>query len=425
VYQPRVSRETRRLLAAALIALVVLWVIARVRFTDGSAPPPAVTPLLDQFVLPSRLADLAAEVTRVRGRLGPSLAVATASAAPAASSPRAARHHAVLRVAPDMGVVLLPTGDPGGDALDATRLVTDPASGLTLVDLVPAAGVPSLPSWTPAAPEEARYAFATIASADAVALRPVFIARLTPASLPAWTGPVWLAPQETDLVPGAFLFTAAGDLAGLVVDAGREVAIVPPDTLRAEIDRLRDSPGLGGGQIGVDVQDLTPALRGVSGADRGVVVTRVDRDGPGAGVLEPGDVIEAVNGAPIESAERWAVLAARVRAGEDLLLRRRRGGDVQDAPVVAVPWPSAAPTAALGLTMRPDAGGGTRVTAVDPTAAGARAGIRAGDLITRVGRVDAPAPADVRAAFAGARESGHLLVAITRGTSHHVVVVQP
>src|ERR671918_398413 len=72
-YRPRVSRETRLLLSTALIAVVALWVLARVRFPDQPPPQNPVQPLLTQLTPRPTFADLASEVAALRPRLEPLL----------------------------------------------------------------------------------------------------------------------------------------------------------------------------------------------------------------------------------------------------------------------------------------------------------------------------------------------------------------
>ena len=73
VRHSRVSRETRRLLAAAAIAFLVLSVLARIRFPDQASTPNPVAPVLGQLVPRRALADLAAELAAVQRRIEPFL----------------------------------------------------------------------------------------------------------------------------------------------------------------------------------------------------------------------------------------------------------------------------------------------------------------------------------------------------------------
>jgi C-terminal processing protease CtpA/Prc len=70
--------------------------------------------------------------------------------------------------------------------------------------------------------------------------------------------------------------------------------------------------------------------------------------------------------------------------------------------------------------MRVTSGVGTEVLSVEEGSAAMRAGIAVGDVLTRIGDIAAPTPAQVTRAFAAAKDRA-LLVAITRGTQHFVV----
>src|SRR5688572_29516252 len=71
--RPRVSRETRRLLAAAGLALLALWLLARLRFPERPPSPNPVAPVLSQISAPTTFADLAEEVEDIRQRITPRL----------------------------------------------------------------------------------------------------------------------------------------------------------------------------------------------------------------------------------------------------------------------------------------------------------------------------------------------------------------
>lgn len=209
--------------------------------------------------------------------------------------------------------------------------------------------------------------------------------------------------------------------------------MIPAAVLLAEVERLLRSPHAAPGTAGVEVQPLTEALRSLTGAAGGVVVAWVVPGGPAADAVRVGDVIEAVDGRAIATREIWDVRLARLRVGESLALRIRRDGAVRDVAVVAVAAATAAsPTGVerpaarvLGLTLRRRNGLGVEVVRVEQNSAGTRAGLEAGDVITRVANVPAPTPAEVRRTYGSLRDGQRAIVAVTRRQAHHVLVLEP
>ena len=417
----RVSRETRRLLLAALLAFVVLWLLARVRSTDDARPQGPVQPLIDQLAVRPTFSDLAAEVSRVLARLQPSLLVVNAPAR--ANDAAGVTHVAALRVTSTLAIALLPQAlDDEHPDLDV--VATDPASGFTLLNVDASDSASMSEVWKPQRPDDPRYMWATTTSTAGVSLRPAFVAALEPIARPAWPGQVWKTPSPIDLEPGSFVFTTAGEFAGLVIDDEGGRAIVAGDALKGAVDRLRESPNRSRGDLGLTVQPLTRKLASATGATGGVIVSWVDPDGPTAGALQIGDVIEEADGERLTS-QQWAVRAARLVPGAPLTVRVRRGGEVHEVGLVAAsPRPQPGITS-LGLTMRALPGIGSEVTRVAPLTAAHRAGMEAGDVITLAGVIAAPTPAQVRDAFAADPEGQGVLVGVTRGTSHRVVAVGP
>lgn len=229
-HRPRVSRETKRLLITAFIALAALWVLAGIRFPDRPAAPNPVQPLLTPLAPPPRFDDLAAEVADLEIRLRPLL---TRFSGRMYREPETA-----LRVGEDFAVVLL-SEDPAfrDTVLHGPVVSFDAASGLALVR-VPAFRVSPPVIWTPNDVSRPRYLLATDISAGVPSLRPVFISVLATTTVPLWRETVWMAPSSSDLVPGSFVFTPDARLAGLVADHNGRTFIVPGATLMTAIDRL-------------------------------------------------------------------------------------------------------------------------------------------------------------------------------------------
>jgi len=416
----RISRETRHLLTAALIALVTLWVLARVRFPDSTAvgnPLPSFLSLAPA----SPLSELAAEVAELQRRLSDSLLVVPSPSA--GMGPLAA-----LRVEGEVAIVLAPEGPVAGGGADV--LAADAATGLTVIRVGPGPSGAVVAPWAAPALEQPRFLMSTVVSASGVSLRPVLIGTVHEIRTPAWPAPIWAVPPGTDLRPGAIVFTTSGELAGLVAAERGTLAIVPGDVaLNAATQLLERGPRLRG-TLGVDVQELTPDLAGATAAPHGVVVTHVADDGSAASQLLPGDVIETLDARPVLDLRDWELMTRRMAAGAQVRLRVRRGRQPIDMSLTAAVSHTAPPPAdvpalprPLGLRLRHEPGAGARVIDVAPESAAAMAGLARGDLIAVVDGVAAPTPAQIEEAFTHTASGAGLVVAYTRGEAHRVLAL--
>jgi hypothetical protein len=414
-YRPRVSRETRLLLTAGVLAIAALWLLARFRFQDQPVTPNPIPAVLTQLTNTPRYDELAAEVARAQPRLeGILLRVNTVSGV-------GSQGITGLRFRDDEVVTFLSDGsmvDP------ASLRARDPASGLVVVT-VPGQGSVLPVVWAPRRLDQPRYFIVSDASSTGVSLRPTFVGSLRAAATALWAEEIWLLPPSSDLRPGAFLFTTGDtELVGMVIARRGERAIVPGATLLAEANRLRERPRRPAGTLGIDVQALTDPVASVTGAGVGVVVTFVRPDGPAAGRLMVGDVIEEVDGRSLGTREEWDVRMSRLSVDDALNVRVRRRGEVLGVALVAVSPPVPAATGSLGLTLRRRPGIGAEVIRVEPASSGNRAGLIVGDVITLIADIEAPTPVQVTRSFAALREGEQVMVAVTRGMAHSVTTLQ-
>jgi hypothetical protein len=423
-YRPRVSRETRLLLTAGVIAVAALWLLARIRFPDRPVTPNPVPSVLSQLASGPRYDDLAGEIAQLHARLQPLLLRLDAPSGAVGASPTFLRTTAI-RLRDNLAVAVVPSGSNQalGDA--ATILVRDRASGLAVVRVVTTVSTyPPLVAWTPRQPQQSRYLFASDVSLDGMALRPVFVGSLDPLDSPLWSEQIWAVPARTDLAAGSLLFTSSAEFAGVVISHRGGLGIVPGAAVVAEAERLLTTPPGPPGTLGVEVQGLTPAMASLTGAAVGVVVAWVDADGAASEELRVGDVIEELDGRALATREHWDVRMARLSAGETLRLRQRRHGELREITVVALP--SAAPDAnrSLGLTLQTRSTIGAEVVRVDERTAADRAGLAVGDVITLVGDISAPTPAQVVRSYNSIAQGERVMIAITRGDAHIVTVLE-
>ncbi len=412
----RVSRETRLLLLTLLLSVVALLVLARIRFPERAATPALVPPLLTQLAPPTPFEDLSNAVSTLESEVTPSLQLLTIEPSPAGVS----RVIPALRLRSDAAVTLVSPTD--ADPSEGDVVARDRATGLAIVR-TPPSPAQELRTWTPQREAYPRYLLVTEASPTGVSLRPVFVGALRSTSSFSWETRVWIVPPHLDLPRGAFVFTTAGALAGLVVDEADSQALVPAEALIAAAERLITVEQRPSGTLGIDVQELTPSIATAAGVTTGVVVVHVSATGPAGDALVPTDVIEAVNDQVVANPFQWEARMARLGAGENVALRVRRSGRTADVRLTAADVSAARAQPRLGLAMRARPGLGAEVTLVHAASIADRAGIKVGDVLTRAGEVPSPRPVEVIRAFEALPPGGALLVAITRGAEHLVVAV--
>jgi S1-C subfamily serine protease len=412
----RLSRETRHLLVAAFAALLALWLLARLRFPERTSIVNPIPPLLTQLSVRPGFSELEAELARLHARLSPSLIAFRRSSAPGEAPRDDAR--TALRIDDGLAIALLETPQ----AVREEVVSLDATNGLALLR------VPDMPRTYVAVPWAAerldvpRYFVAAVAAGGSVTLQPVVIGALVPQPHPAWTGGVWRMTSAVALPVGTMLFTHEGELVGAVDrDDGRPI-VVPGDVLLTEAQRLLTRDDQSHVDLGTQVQALTAPLRAATGSSGGVIVAWVQATGAAATHLMVGDVIEAINGAAVESPQDWLVRVSRLRAGETITLAVVRLGERTSISLTA-PQPSPSEPRALGMRLRWIAGVGSEVLVIEPRSSAAGAGLAVGDLILNVGRVQAPTAAQVVQAFAAADPARPIVVGVARGDRRLVVAL--
>ena len=281
--RPRVSRETRRLLAAAALALVALWVLARLRFPERDASPNPVEPVLTQISPPTTFAGLAQETARVVQRIAPLYTVVT-------FQPRGNGKPVVYPAWPwrtGLALAMLPSA---AAAERESIAGLDPPTGLAVIRSSPFEGPPG-PIWAPERLDVPRYFFTVAPAPSRPAVAPVYVSWLEAQQSPAWSTEVWRVPAASGLVPGALVFTAAGEWLGMTANENGESLIVPAAAvfdLAAQVNQRPHAPG----DIGFQVQQMDATLAAETGvaAGSGVIVAWVD-PGPAAKTLAVGEVM--------------------------------------------------------------------------------------------------------------------------------------
>jgi serine protease Do len=187
---------------------------------------------------------------------------------------------------------------------------------------------------------------------------------------------------------------------------------VPIDVAMEVVDQLKTGGKVSRGWLGVLIQEVTPELAQSFNLDkpRGALVGQVLPDSPAqAAGIQVGDIIVAFNGQPINQSRELPPLVGRIRPGSSIPLTLIREGkeqkvtikleelpeDAKQEKAIAVP-PS---RSRLGLTVtelpadqRQEGAKGVWVKDVNEGPA-ASAGIRPGDIITRINNVEITSPA--------------------------------
>ena len=142
---------------------------------------------------------------------------------------------------------------------------------------------------------------------------------------------------------GGALVNAKGELVGINTAiysrSGGSMGIgfaIPVSTAKMVLDQIVKSGAVTRGWIGVEVQELTPALAESFklGDARGAIIAGVLRGGPAdrAGV-KPGDVLTAINGAPVSDPQVMLNLVAALQPGSSAGMQLRRQAQTLEVQV--------------------------------------------------------------------------------------------
>ena len=242
----------------------------------------------------------------------------------------------------------------------------------------------------------------------------------------------------------------------IVSPTGGNVGIgfaVPAITAKAVIDDLKEHGRVMRGWLGVHIQPVSEdiaASLGLEGTE-GALIARVQPGSPAeAAGLEQGDVVTAVDQAPVDDVRALSRMIAAIDAGSSATLTVWRDG--QAIELTAAIANAAAPVEASAEAAGEDEAGrldtfGLRLENVDPAAgegdgmedgsgavviaevapgsAAARKGVRPGDMIVTVGTETVGSIAEVNERIDAARDSGReaVLMLLSRDGSERFIAL--
>ena len=210
---------------------------------------------------------------------------------------------------------------------------------------------------------------------------------------------------------GGPLLNIYGEVVGIntaIVAAGQGIGFAIPINLAKLISKqLIETGSVTRGWLGVSIQALTPELADSFGLDRatGALVNRVLPDSPAAEAgIRRGDVLLRINGKEIRGVRELQLMVASAPLDENLELTVLRDGEELTLSVQVVkrdeyvagqhPEQKEPAKAVIGLKVGPvDAEQGAQVLEVEAGSPAAEAGVRAGDIILAVNRVEIDGPA--------------------------------
>jgi serine protease Do len=257
---------------------------------------------------------------------------------------------------------------------------------------------------------------------------------------------------------GGALVNTRGELIGInsqiLSPSGGNIGIgfaIPSNMAKNVMDQLVAGGSVRRGMLGVTIQPVNADIAKSLGLEKvaGAIVNSVSPDSPAerAGV-ERGDVIVALEGAPVADSNALRNQVARMQPGSTVRLTVLRDGRERQltarlaeltasAGEGAEPAREGTPSGAFGLSVQPltpelaerlGLSAGTRgvaVTAVDPQGAAADAGIREGDVIEEVDRKPVRNAEELRAALRAAGSRPALVLVNRRGDSLYLTVSAP
>jgi serine protease Do len=203
---------------------------------------------------------------------------------------------------------------------------------------------------------------------------------------------------------------------------------IPATTAKMVVAQLKDNGHVTRGWIGVQIQPVTADIADSLGLKKaeGAIVDAPQPGSPAVKAgIEAGDVITAMNGAPVNDSRDLARKVSMVAPGTSLKLDITRNGESKSLSLVVGQIPGAQQANAqeqrsesspgvphLGLSLAPAtgvagaSGKGVVVTSVDPDGTASERGVKTGDVILDVAGKPVANASEVRKALSETKAQG-------------------
>ncbi len=225
---------------------------------------------------------------------------------------------------------------------------------------------------------------------------------------------------------------------------------IPIDEAMRVADQLRATGRVVRGRIGVQIGPVAKDVAEAIGLGKasGALVGSVESGGPAdKGGVEAGDIITKVDGKAVEKSADLPRIISAVKPGNKVMLQVFRNGKPRDLTVTVAefepektmkaakseaPASAATPKTSIGVsvvdlteTQRRElkVRGGVRVESVE--GAGAKAGLREGDVILSVDNTDVSDVKQFNAALARADKTKTISMLVRRGDSTNFLLIKP
>jgi len=242
---------------------------------------------------------------------------------------------------------------------------------------------------------------------------------------------------------GAVIGVSAAFWAGHPLQPAQGIGFaIPINMAKALLPRLARDGSAHRSFLGVDAQPLDPALESALHltSGRGALIASIEKGSPAeAAGLEPGDVVQSWNGAPVVTSEDLKIDAQLAIPGSHARLTIVREGKRIDRDVVLRPAtvkgvtpphpascalphePAQAAVEDFDVQELPPArasnlpgGRGVAVTRVTDHGAADQAGLKVGDVVLRIGKAAVRTPGDVNGALNGYKTGETLPMLVRR-----------